>query len=76
MLSALVGLLGLYGLLHAAAILHRKKNELQMLMKGPNKMILTVSDVSFTDAAKDKKAKTALQEWYKFIFFINISIYI
>jgi len=48
-LSALIGLLGLYGILHAAAILHRKRGELQQLMKGPNKMILTLHDVSFTD---------------------------
>ena len=49
MLSALVGLLVLYGLVHIVAILHRKRGELQQLMKGPNKLILTYQDVSFTD---------------------------
>ena len=33
-LSALVGLLVLYGIAHIVAILHRKRGELQQLMKG------------------------------------------
>ena len=40
-LTSLVGFLVIYFFLHAAAILHRKKNELQQLMKGPNKLMLT-----------------------------------
>ena len=51
-LSALVGLLVLYGLVHIVAILHRKRGELQQLMKGPNKLILTYQDVSFTDQGR------------------------
>ena len=62
-LSALVGLLVLYGLVHIVAILHRKRGELRQLMKGPNKLILTYQDVSFTDQGKPGE-KTQVLEYY------------
>ncbi|CAG5091538.1 Oidioi.mRNA.OKI2018_I69.PAR.g13113.t1.cds [Oikopleura dioica] len=52
-LTSLVGFLVIYFFLHAAAILHRKKNELQQLMKGPNKLMLTYQDVNFSEENSD-----------------------